>query len=326
MESTEWYREACFACLEFLGIDKASLTTWNEVLSEYTRDITRQIEFDLKNSSYEDLPRFGTIAQLSVFAILISKEFDAALQALVAEKWNDFDRLFSSRKKQYESNGLDWHEFRTEEIFLWCRQLAQWVEQAHDGLCLPPVREIELWEKRLWCEEIARSLPRTAAPFEQDEGTESPMDSKRLRKRRKVANRLHLSIDPFTPVEIVAKKVAEIIKRYQDERTKEWTEDHQHEISQGALKRETVQQWAEEDRLQYDSRRTTQGKAHRTIKSDLEINLRSLRIYELRKRGCNPKRIAEITGHPESWEKYITSGEENKIASAHKKDIDRAKK
>jgi hypothetical protein len=326
MESKEWRRDTCFGCLEFLGIDKAPLKTWKAVISDYTRDLHRQIEFDLNDNSDEDLPRAGIISQLSVFAILVSKEFDAALKALVIGEWDSFDRLFNTHKKQYELEGFDWHEFRTEEIFLWCRQLAQWVEQAHEGLCLPPVREIELWEKRLWCEEIARSLPRSAAPFEQDDGKESPMDSKRLWRRRNVANRLHISIDPFTPVEIVAKKVMEIVKRYQDERTKGFIDDFQHEIDQGALKSDIVQQWAEEDRLQYDARRTNRNIRHRTIKRDLEINLRSLRIYNLRELKLKQMEIAEITGHPEAWEKYITEGEENKISSAHKKDLDRAKK
>ena len=328
MEQEDWKRLACFGCLQFLGLDKTIelFSAWRDVVSNYTLDISKQIEFDLDNYLNDDLPRSGIMAQLSVLAILISKEFDAALEAIVTGEWGSFDTLFEEDKKKWKPMGKDWHDFRKNEVFLWCRQLAEWVETADEGAALPPVREIEPWEKRLWCEEIARSLPRTAAPFEQEKDNESLMDSERLHRRQRVANRLHLSIDPFTPVETVTKKVAEIVKRYQEKRTTEYMEDFQHEINQGALEPDIVQQEANEDRLSYDTHRTTQGKQHKTIKGNFEIYLRSLRVYSLDRGGCTPGEIASRTHHPQGWEGYQKRGEDRQISSAHKKDKDRAQK
>jgi len=326
MESKEWLRGACFGNLRFLGLDSTteSLETWRKRISEYIRETAKHIKFDLSEYSNIDLPRRVILAQLSVLAILVSREFDAALEAVVAGEWEQFDLLFESEKKQCEAAGGDWHDFRTREVFLWCRHLSRWAEETSEGMN-EPVREIEPWEKRLWCEEIARSLPQTSAPFEQKEGAHS---FKRFRGRYKEARRLHLSIDPFTPVEIVTEKVAEIVKRYQEEASKEHIDSFQHEIEQNVpgINADIVQLWDREERLNYDDIRNAKGVTHSKLKDKANEFFTWLKIYHLKRRKYSPIEIAKETNSPKDWAAHLKENKIDALRREHNKKNKRAQK
>nr|WP_320010565.1 hypothetical protein [uncultured Desulfobulbus sp.] len=307
MDSKERLRWYCLSFLKFLELDLStdSLGTWEERISEYIRKFTQQIEFDLNNCPEADLPRGNILAQLSTLAILISEEFDVSLEAVVTGEWEHFDRLFTDEKEHYESRGRDWHDYRTRKIFWWFNSLSRWVKQA-DERTSAPARELELWEKRLWCEEISQDIPRTIAPFEADEDPEA------FKQRYKEANRLHLSIDPFAPVEVIVEKVEEIVKQHQEATYKDYIASFQHEMNQGVFDIEDVQRWAEEDRLRYDDLRGDQGRRSGTLKGKTSSYLQWLKIYRLKRGKYSPEEIAKVTGVPKDWEAHL---KENKVAA-----------
>lgn len=326
MESKEWLRRSCFGCLRFLGLDSTtdSLETWKSCISEYTRKITKQIECNLRDYSDLDLPRGIILAQLSALAILISREFDAALEAIVTGEWDSFDLLLKSERKQHVAKRWNWHDFRTKEVFLWCRLLARLTEQANEGEN-EPVREIEPWEKRLWCEEIARSLPRTTAPFEQ-EGNKH--DYKQSWRRYKKSHRLHLSIEPFTPVEIVAEKVTEIVKRYQEEYLTEQVESLQYDRDKKKpyFTFDIIQKIIEEDRLNYDDIRHHEIGRRIMLKGKAKTFLKWLKIYHLKRRGYSPEEIAEYTNVPKDWKEHLQEKKLDSITREQNKEGKRAQK
>lgn len=348
MVSKEWRRSTCFGCLKFLGIDSSveSLETWKDRVSIHIHDITKQIKFDLSNYSDVDLPRARIIAQLSILSILISKEFEAALEAIVTGEWNSFDLLFQHEEKKIITKTWDWHDFRTHEVFLWCRILSRWMQQVNEGAS-KPVREIEPWEKRLWCEEIAHFSPRTTAPFEQNENR---YNNKQSWRRYQEAYRLHLSIDPLSPVEIVTEMVANILREYQNKLSKEQSVNFQKNTEQednitgnktneekddffDDIKLEEfdidpkiIELLDQEDRLHYDDIRLKNGKIYRKLKDKANEYINWLTIYHLKRQKIKTVEIARYTNVPKDWETHLKENKIDAIRREHNKEKKRAQK
>lgn len=280
-------RRHCFDFLSFLGDNlRDSRETWQEKIDERIQSIIEKELIPGIVSCGQDKISLSPIYSLfSVLFILVSEEFDAGMDALVDDDWSKFDKLYS-HLKDYSLQSKKWEIQKWRKLEDIARLLSTNWENYKKLGNEAPVRELEFWEKKLFLEENYQ-LPRTPAPW-QKEGEEL---FDRENRRWYTANcRIHLSIDLFTPVDVVTKMVKEIITQRQADYLEGLKEELQSEIKSGWRADIDIKEDIEQEKLRYDFKRSTNKNKKSRGVTTLEHWLRYLQCYYYCERqGMKPK-------------------------------------
>lgn len=251
-------------------------TDQNSTLQEWRREIRQAISTHTRELSIlleeieEGLAPAQYYNRFALLALLISRHFDACIIGLLRDDWKIFDKLY---KKTTEEENIE--EIRWERVFFFLSQIDTYYNASFFWHNQPVARILEPWEKRLWLEEF-RHIQREIQPIEEIENAGINYFSRWNTTR----NRLHLSIDPNAPPELIAKAVAAIVTREQEAARREIA------VSWADHGPDTAARMAEEHQASFDLRRSaTTGKNARSLHSTLSAWLRALRTWDARRTG-----------------------------------------
>jgi len=270
--------------LEFIGGgQKTSLQGWRRA----TRDTINDIKETLREyASYEtnleasDAPTLSCVYSLfSVLCILISEEFDAALVLFVEGDTVPLTSLFPE-------------ETPPDAVIREADWIAQIVRLEWEKFArlrgLKSVRTMTPYEMKICLQErglISRDHPT---------GKRSASSKNSYAISRIVWGNLHITIDPFTPPDLAAKKVENLLQEYQEKHVKELEESWANEVAAGVVNRAFAVQNAKEEQLRFDYRRAYKGnKKSRGEGTTFEIWLRRLEVYDLARRPLTAQKIIE---------------------------------
>jgi hypothetical protein len=290
-------RVRCFPQLHFLSAREGdSFSVWKRATREAIEILNDRINEAMPRIKKDEIALSPVYAAFSVLAILISEKFEACLQALVNDKWDSMDQLFQE-EKQYclLEESINWEEYRPTIITYICRCLGLNWETFYSCWGALPVRELERWEKKIYCEEIGL-LPRSPV-----------QDSENRWERYEIAHqRLQLSIDLFVPLEVISEQVKSIVKQKQDAFLEGIKRDWDPELQGGVIDQDFINKDILHTKLRFDFKRGIKQDKRTRVVSTFETWHVALRTYYLRyRKGEKPREIAQQKWFPHHDEDQI---------------------
>ena len=287
---------------------------WERSRTKLINTIVDEIQITLERLEPDEQPLRFFYSAFALLAMLVSKRFTYCLQALLLNDWRGFEWLHQDYKQWCIDERLDWQEHRKYRLQDDFPSLFHVWEEMNRGLLADPVREITDLDRRMWCEETGR-VPRTMTPAEKEEGCPD------FRMRHHMAfDRIQLTIDPFTPVEVVLKNVKALVEERQAGYLQRVRGKWAHELKQGVVDAEFVEQFVKHEQLEFDFARSFPGnKRVRSGGTTFSTWLRSLLVLDAaQNNGDTYKEIVQYR-----WWNLRTSSE---ATSDIDKDKKRAKK
>ena len=248
-------------------------SVWKRSRTQLINSIVDEVQITLERFEPDEQPLSFFYSAFALLAMLVSERFTCYLKALLWNDWLGFDWLYQDYRQWCIDSGLDWEEHRKNRLQQDLSFMFQAWEGMNRGLLADPVREIEDWERRMWLEETGR-MPRTMTPAEKEEGCPD------FSMRHHVAfNRIQLTIDPFTPVEVVLKNVKTLVEQRQADYLHEVRDNWAHELKHGVVDAEFVDQFVKHEQLEFDFARSFPGnKRIRGGETTFSLWLRSLLV------------------------------------------------
>lgn len=257
--------------------DPESLAYWTAAKKLAIEDIIgNRIDSDIRKFEENKIALKHILSLITAMAILISKQFDACLKGTISNNWDLFDKCFDNKPHDRYIFALD--------IF---RKLRSAWEEGFLQIDEPIVREITQGDKKNYLEDVGEIPRRYLHP-----------DEICIRKQNYDRHiRVHLSIDPFAPIESIAKMVKNIIK---EKKEKYINEIEKSLIEQGIADKEQLENTIKAEILAFDNPRYSDQ--DKRTQSTLSARIRSLRFYYYRK-ICNlpEERVFEILKQKKWW-------------------------
>ncbi|MBB5348980.1 hypothetical protein JWG42_01665 [Desulfoprunum benzoelyticum] len=306
-------RESCRNQLYFLVSEPdVHVCSWKKRAEKAVRLIQKTIEEDEEGYENDSLGLKPAYHFFAAMAILVSVEFDACIEALISDNWTAFEKLYSIEKLYCFEHDINWKEYRMNILFDIAITLRLNWNAAWNTRGEMPVRELTSREKLTYLQEIGR-LHRTpeSIPEWKNDGFSYE------HRPPLISNRIHISIDPLTPVEIVTKMVSKILEEKHSAYFEEIEQSWKNEIENGAHDETFVSNEIMHAKASFDFRRTMEkNKRTRGGLTTFEIMLRSLLAFEMDRKGKTKSEIAQ-----KKW-----WGKIDMTSSTLSKDLNQAKK